>query len=222
MVQDTDETDAEARLRENIDAYPSSIEAGDVVIDLVERRPLYVTERKGTAVDVFEREAFDLTTYKVHPWLPVTPYDDVFECVFIPTKPSDLPSKKKSQTYSYPRGRLARVAVEWLYDADGHRADDAAFGTIAALIDHMADGSDARAVVNAAQDAFGDDVGTAVSNFAKAEYGLTVDVDDADVPTPDEGDGDPKGSGGEDAFGDDADSIDFDDGKLGDFEDFEG
>lgn len=167
-------TDAEAQLRKNIAAYPSAIQPGDVVIDLVERRPLYVRERKGTAVDVFEREAFDLTTYKAHPWLPIGPHDDVFECVFLPTKPSDLPSKKKSQTYSYPRGRLARVAVEWLYDSDTHRHADQTIEGLARLFENAAGPEYRQAVVDVAVDTFGTewvDVALEVGGFDPSNYG---------------------------------------------------
>jgi len=167
-------TDAEAQLRKNIAAYPSSIEPGDVVIDLVEGRPLYVRARKGTAVDVFEWEAFDLTTYKAHPWLPIGPHDDVFECVFLPTKPSDLPSKKKSQTYTYPRGRLARVAVEWLYDSDTHRHADQTIEGLARLFENAADPEYRQAVVDVAVDTFGTewvDVALEVGGFDPSNYG---------------------------------------------------
>jgi len=158
-------SDAEESLQKHIADYPSTIKPGDVVIDLVQRRPLYVVERKGTAVDVFERESFDLTTYKAHPWLPITPTDDVFECVFLPTKPTDLPTSKKTSTYDYPRGRLARVAVEYLYDSDTHRHDDARFDTIATLIDAV-DEDAAEAVANAAEEAFGERMGTGAANYA--------------------------------------------------------
>jgi len=166
MTSDEPAPDAERALQEHIDEYPAVIRPGDVVIDLVEGRPLYVHERKGTAVDVFENESFDLTTYKSHPWLPIGPHDDVFECVFLPTKPSGLPTEKKSQTYSYPRGRLARVAVEYLYDSDTHRAEESRFETIAYLIDAAPDDEAAETIVNAAGEVFGERMGTAAFNYA--------------------------------------------------------
>ena len=184
-------TDAEAQLRKNIAAYPSAIQPGDVSIDLVEGRPLYVRERKGTAVDVFEREAFDLTTYKAHPWLPIGPHDDVFECVFLPTKPSDLPSKKKSQTYSYPRGRLARVAVEWLYDSDTHRHADQTIEMLARVFENTG-GPALQAVVNTAVNAYGEewvDIALEVAGHDPDEYDQDVVVDFADVD-PDTGEAD--------------------------------
>jgi hypothetical protein len=171
-------TDAEESLRKNIAAYPSAIEPGDIVIDLVEGRPLYVRERKGTAVDVFEREAFDLTTYKAHPWLPIGPHDDVFECVFLPTKPSKLPSKKKSQTYTYPRGRLARVAVEWLYDSDTHRHAEQTIDALAYLFENAADPDYRQATVDVAVDTFGTkwvDLALEVAGFDPSKYGADAD-----------------------------------------------
>lgn len=148
-------TDAEEQLRKNIAEFPAGIKRGDIVIDLVEGRPLYVRERKGTAVDVFEREAFDLTTYKAHPWLPIGPNDDVFECVFLPTKPSDIPTKKKSNTYSYPRGRLARVPVEWLYDSNTHRNAEHVIETLRLVIENAGDGINRETVVDVFEDTFG-------------------------------------------------------------------
>lgn len=190
-------TDAEAQLRKNIADFPAGIKPGDIVIDLVEGRPLYVRERKGTAIDVFEREAFDLTTYKAHPWLPVTPHDDVFECVFLPTKPSDIPSKKKSQTYSYPRGRLARVPVEWLYDSDTHRHFEATVERLSLLFENAADDDYRQAVVDVAAGAFGNeavDLALEVAGFDPSKWGHDGDYEGPTVPV----DGhDPKGSTGE-------------------------
>jgi hypothetical protein len=183
-------TDAEASLHKHIAAYPATIRAGDVVIDLVEGRPLYVHERKGTAVDVFESEAFDLTTYKAHPWLPITPTDDVFECIFLPTKPSDLPTDKQSQTYSYPRGRLARVAVEYLYDSDTHRHDEHTIETLAVLCEYAPDDDARQTVVNVAVDAVGMElVGLALEmgGHNPSTYGVAPD---AHRVVDDNGDGD--------------------------------
>lgn len=211
-------TDAEAALSKNIEAYPAAIEPGDVAIDLVEGRPLYVVERKGTAIDVFERESFDLTTYKAHPWLPITPHDTVFECVFLPTNPKNLPSKKKSQTYSYPRGRLARVAVEWLYDSDTHRHADHTIETLAHLFENAADADFRQAAVDVAVDTYGErwvDLALEVAGYDPSKYGADANHRGAanvvaesegseartDTPEPDH---------------------DVDEDDIGDFEDFEG
>lgn len=223
-------TDAEEQLRKNIAAYPAGIKPGDIVIDLVEGRPLYVRERKGTAIEVFERESFDLTTYKAHPWLPVTPHDDVFECVFLPTKPADIPSKKKSQTYSYPRGRLARVAVEWLYDSDTHRHAEQTIETLARLFENAVDDDFRQAVVDVAVDTFGTewvDVALEVGGFDPSAFGADADHRGAANAVaaeegsdargePPEPDVDPKGSTDED--GEEAP----DEEGLGDFDDFDG
>jgi len=231
-------TDAEAQLRKNIAEFPAGIKRGDIVIDLVEGRPLYVRERKGTAVDVFEREAFDLTTYKAHPWLPIGPHDDVFECVFLPTKPSDIPSKKKSNTYSYPRGRLARVPVEWLYDSNTHRHAEHTIETLARLFENT-DGPALQATANLAVNVFGEewvDVALEVAGFDPSEWEDDVVIDYADADTGNEvpsaedvsipssvdadappvEDPDPKGSDVEDG------EDDPDDDGLGDFDDFDG
>jgi hypothetical protein len=223
-------TDAEAQLRKNIAEFPAGIKRGDIVIDLVEGRPLYVRERKGTAVDVFEREAFDLTTYKAHPWLPIGPHDDVFECVFLPTKPSDIPSKKKSQTYSYPRGRLARVPVEWLYDSNTHRHAEHTIETLARLFENAVNPDYRQAVVDVAVDTFGEewaDLALEVAGHDPSKYGADADdrsqEQDPVAVLEESGDAtpvheaveeapDPKGSTEEDT--EDAPE----DGELGDFE----
>lgn len=223
-------TDAEAQLRKNIAEFPAGIKRGDIVIDLVEGRPLYVRERKGTAVDVFEREAFDLTTYKAHPWLPIGPHDDVFECVFLPTKPSDIPSKKKSNTYSYPRGRLARVPVEWLYDSNTHRHAEHTIETLARLFESAVDDDFRQGVVDVAVDTFGTewvDIALEVAGFDPSTFGADADhrgatnavaeAEGSDMrgepPEEDvEAARDPKGSDVEDG------EDDPEDGELGDFD----
>lgn len=208
-------TEAEQRLRENIADFPSTIRKGDVVIDLIEGRPLYIHERKGTAADVFEREAFDLTTYKTHPFLPISPTDDVFECVFLPTKPADIPSKKKSSTYDYPRGRLARIPVEWLYDSDTHRHADERITALSLLFENAADDKRRQAVVDVAIDTFGVwvDIALEVAGFDPSDYHGSendsgpVDPEvDREPPVVPEGDREP--------------SDDRDD--LGKFDDFDG
>lgn len=163
---DDNERGAEARLNERIDAFPRELKGGDIAIDLVEGRPLYVRRRKGTAIDVFERDDFDLVTYKAHPWLPIQATDPVYECVFLPTKPKKIPSEKKTQTYSYPRGRLARVPVEWLYGSDKRPQFDQKAALLAAMFANaksLQDGSDTdvdlvEAAFAVARATFDDDV----------------------------------------------------------------
>ena len=145
--KDFDESarDPEAILTDRLDAFPREVKGGDVVIDLVQGRPLYVRRQRGTAVEYFESEDFDLTTYKAHPWLPITPDDTIFECVFLPTNPESIPTAKKDKTYDYPRGRLARVPVEWLYDSGMRPQEDQKRALLAAMFanaDDLTEGSD--------------------------------------------------------------------------------
>jgi len=87
-----------------------SLTAGDVALDLVTRQPLLVRRRVADDLaEYYEREEFDLLTYKQHAFLPVGIDDPVFECVFI-ADIGDLHTEGRS--YDYPAGRLARVPVE--------------------------------------------------------------------------------------------------------------
>lgn len=163
--------DPEALLEERLDAFPRTIEAGDVVIDVVTGRPLYVWRRSApTAADYFDREDFDLTTYKAHPWLPVSAHDPIYECAFLPTKPEDIPGSKKSKTYDYPRGRLARVPVEWLFDEDVRPQENLKRACIAGLL-ATAESLEGDADTTA-------DLVDAVHAVARAAYGDET-VDDA-------------------------------------------
>jgi hypothetical protein len=107
---DEGERDYEAQLEAALEGVRTEPMAGDVAIDLVTRQVVFVHERVAdTLEEYYEREGFDLATYKQHPWLPVRPDDAVFECVFVGGV-DDLHSPGK--TYDYPRGRLARVPVD--------------------------------------------------------------------------------------------------------------
>lgn len=151
---DEAERDPADIIAESLSDYPRDIDAGDIVIDLVQGRPLYVASVAApTAAEYMDTHDFDLTTYKAHPWLPVGASDTVFRCVFLPTKPQDIPSSRDDKTYAYPRGRLARVPVEWLYDDDTHRARKFEARTLARLFAAF-DGTSMSAVVDAATDAF--------------------------------------------------------------------
>lgn len=144
-------------IAESLSDYPRDIDAGDIVIDLVQGRPLYVASVAApTAAEYMDTHDFDLTTYKAHPWLPVGPSDTVFKCVFLPTKPQDIPSSRGDSSYDYPRGRLARVPVEWLYDDDTHRARKFETRTLARLFAAFG-GASMRPMVDAAADAFDTD-----------------------------------------------------------------
>lgn len=149
-------------LEENLSAFAAEVKPGDVVIDMVENRPLYVRRVKAdTAVEFFEEQDFDLTTYKAHPWLPVTPDDTVFETVFLPTKLKDIPTSEGDKTYDYPRGRLARVPIEFLWDSRKRWVDNQYASLVAATIVNV-DGHDrdvdVEAVFEAMQVAVGEDV----------------------------------------------------------------
>ncbi|WP_330633659.1 hypothetical protein [Halocatena halophila] len=87
-----------------------SITSGSIVIDLVKRQPMLVRQKVADdLIEYYEKEDFNLLTYKMHPYLPVTPVDEVFECVYIPTKANRVHNSKK--TYDFPRGRLVKVPV---------------------------------------------------------------------------------------------------------------
>ncbi|WP_459191797.1 hypothetical protein [Halosimplex sp. J119] len=122
---DNDFDDAERTPREHLlaelDAVGAATHAGmgvgDVAIDLVTRQPLMIVGKSAdTLVEHYEREDFDLATYKQHPFLPVRVDDPVFECVFVGSV-DDLHSF--SNTYDYPAGRLARVPFELAVDDGG-------------------------------------------------------------------------------------------------------
>lgn len=139
---DDTERDARSILEENLSAFAAEVNAGDVVIDMVENRPLFVRRKKAdTAVEYFEDHDFDLTTYKAHPWLPITPDDTIFETVFIPTKLKDIPTSTADKTYDYPRGRLARVPLEFLWNDRTRYASS----MVAAVLAGMLSAADDRA-----------------------------------------------------------------------------
>lgn len=88
----------------------ANLAPGDIAIDLVTRQPLYILNRTAhDLIEYYEREEFDLLSYKQHPFLPVRESDAVYECVFIGNI-DDLHTSSK--TYDYPAGRLARVPLE--------------------------------------------------------------------------------------------------------------
>ena len=149
------------RLQSKTDDFAEEVRPGDVVIDMVEDRPLFVRRKVAeSAVDYYADTDFDLTTYKKHRWLPVTPDDAVFECVFLPTHLRDIPASKKKQTYDYPRGRLARVPVEWFWGSDErHQDEEVAVRLSKVLADaDRSPSMSAGDLIDMLQGAFGDDV----------------------------------------------------------------
>lgn len=160
--------DVRDRIESELDDFPTSIERGDIVIDLVKDRPLFVRGIEAdSAVEYADGNGnFNLTTYKAHPWLPVTPDDTVFDCAFVPTTADKIPTDAEDQSYAYPEGRLARVPVEYLFDKETHRHDDFVFNILAGIIDAVDDAAVAEAVVVAAEDEYGETVGTGLFNYA--------------------------------------------------------
>jgi len=142
-----------------------SVEPGDIAIDLVHHRPIFVRRVVADSCVAYweDGEDFDITTYKAHPYLPVTADDRVVECVFIPTKPVDITHEPGSKTYDYPTGRLARVPVEHLWDSKRRYQSDQKAAFLAALLATADDHPDhvdgvAGAVLAVAEDVFDDDI----------------------------------------------------------------
>lgn len=94
--------------------------AGGIAFDLVTRQPLFVVrEVAGDLREYDDDEGFDLLGYKMHPYLPVREDDSVFECVYV----SDITVQgttewASTQTYDFPRGRLAHVPIEQAWTGD--------------------------------------------------------------------------------------------------------
>ena len=108
---DEAERDPKEILAEAAAEHHRDLQKGDVAIDLVTRQPLFVTGvAASTLPDYYEREEFDLLSYKAHPYLPVRMDDRVLECVFVPRSVEAV--HKIGKEYAYPEGRLARVPIE--------------------------------------------------------------------------------------------------------------
>ncbi|SEO72973.1 hypothetical protein SAMN05216388_1017128 [Halorientalis persicus] len=89
---------------------------GDVAVDLVTRQTVYIARAvAGSLPEYYAEEEFDLYNYKMHPYLPVSLDDTVYECVYVGGV-KDL--HNFSGTYSFPEGRLARVPVELAGDGE--------------------------------------------------------------------------------------------------------
>jgi len=132
---DDAERDGREQIADQLAEHNRTVEGRDVAIDLVYHRPVFVRRSVAeTCVAYWEdREDFDLTTYKAHPYLPVTPDDTVFECVYLPTKPGDVRHDPADKTYDFPAGRLMRVPVEYLYDSKTRPQDDTKAAILAAM-----------------------------------------------------------------------------------------
>lgn len=105
----------EQNIKEATGGYHAVPRPDDVAIDLVTRQIVYVDcVLADTVVEYFEREDFDLWSYKNHPYLPVRPDDTVYGVVYVERSVEGL--HKPGKIYPTPRGRLARVPVELAED----------------------------------------------------------------------------------------------------------
>lgn len=115
---DSDWSDSEKSYEERLEAALADVQtepmAGGLALDLVTRQPLLVRRVVAESLgEYYEAEGFDLGTYGVHPYLPVSADNRVLECVYI----SDITAESlgnfgNAKTYDFPAGRLAHVPVE--------------------------------------------------------------------------------------------------------------
>jgi hypothetical protein len=111
------EQQPEAILQAAVADLPTEPQPGGVAFDIVTRQPLYVLAIAADSLTAYyEREEFDLLSYKTHPYLPVRSDDTVYECVYIPTTAEQ--AHRPGKTYDMPRGRLMTVPVELAGDED--------------------------------------------------------------------------------------------------------
>jgi len=91
--------------------------AGGVAIDIVTRQAMFVREKVAdTCREYYEREGFDLVTYKMHPWLPgIGANNAVYEAVYLDGNPQN--AHKPGKTYDFPAARLMHFPVELAWDA---------------------------------------------------------------------------------------------------------
>lgn len=118
---DRDWSESERAIEETLAAAiadkDTELSAGSIAIDLVTRQLLYIHKQvSDNLVEYYEKEGFDLNSYKSHPYLPVTTTDAVYECVFIAHDPQQAHNAGK--TYAYPRGRLMKVPLAEAWEDD--------------------------------------------------------------------------------------------------------
>lgn len=93
---------------------------GSVALDLVTRQLLLV--RRESYPDLaahYEAEDYSLLEYGVHPYLPVSVDDAVYECVYLSDVTAEsLANFGDAKTYSFPAGRLAHVPTEEAGDGE--------------------------------------------------------------------------------------------------------
>lgn len=111
------EQQPETLLQEAVADLPTEPQPGGVAFDIVTRQSLYVLDIAADSLTAYyEREEFDLLSYKTHPYLPVRPDDTVYECCYITTTAEQ--AHRPGKTYDMPRGRLMTVPVELAGDGD--------------------------------------------------------------------------------------------------------
>jgi len=90
---------------------------GGIALDLVTRQAMFVRKRVAdTCRAYYEREGFDLVSYKMHPWLPgISPENAVYECVYLDSNPQN--AHKPGKTYDFPEARLMHYPAEMAWDA---------------------------------------------------------------------------------------------------------
>lgn len=155
------EREARDQITDKLAEYNRGVEAYGVAIDLVYHRPVFVRKQVAdTCVAYWEDgEDFDVTTYKAHPYLPITADDAVFECVYIPTKPGDIRHDAADRTYDFPTGRLARVPLENLWDSPTRPQDDFRAAMLATMFAQSErEDRNTHAVEAVARSVFGDTV----------------------------------------------------------------
>lgn len=175
----SNEAEARDQIESKLSEYNRSIQSGDVAIDLVYHRPVFVRRSTHESCVAYweDGEDFDLTTYKAHPYLPVSADDTVFECVYLPTKPGDIAHEPGTKTYDFPSGRLARVPVENLWDSNTRWFDNRLAAFVASTLTNVNKrGVDTESVYDAIQSTVGD----AVARDGLERAGLDFTEDDSE------------------------------------------
>lgn len=108
------QADYAARVEAALEDIRTEPVPGSLAIDIVTRQVLFVRERVADDLEAYyEQEGFDLATYGVHPWLPVSIDDAVYECYYANDLSLEgLDELGGRRDYDFPEGRLAVVPVE--------------------------------------------------------------------------------------------------------------
>ncbi|MFW5905617.1 MAG: hypothetical protein ACOCUO_02095 [archaeon] len=112
--QDFDEAELsyEERVDEALEGINTKPMQGGIAIDIVTRQAVFVRQQVAdTLEEYYEKEGFDLATYKMHPWLPGIDVDNaVYECSYIDGNPQN--AHKQGRTYDFPEARLMALPVD--------------------------------------------------------------------------------------------------------------